>query len=335
MKRFTFAPLLLLQVFPAVSAFADELRPAYLSIRETSADEFSVLWKIPALGDKRLGLYLRLPDACVPKAEPVRLIENAAYSERWTAVCGGGLRGRPIAIDGLRSTATDALARIEYRDGSVEVARLTPQAPRFVVAGVQSGWEVARTYFLLGVDHILSGFDHLLFVFALILLIDDFWMLTKTITAFTLAHSMTLAGASLGYFSLPQRPVEATIALSIAFVASELIKQRPGERRLSESYPWVVAFAFGLLHGFGFAGALKETGLPQTDVPVALLTFNIGVEAGQLLFVASVSIAFVAVRTFVTVPAAPARLAAAYVIGTVSMLWFVVRISNFGAGVHL
>jgi len=333
MRRVTLALLFLLQVCLAVSAFADELRPAYLSIRETSPDEFSVLWKIPALGDKRLGLYLQLPDACVPKAEPVRLIENAAYSERWTVVCRGGLRGRPITIDGLRSTATDALARIEYRDGSVEIARLTPETPRFVVAGVQSGWEVAWTYFLLGVDHILSGYDHLLFVFALMLLINDFWMLTKTITAFTLAHSITLAGASLGYFSLPQQPVEATIALSIAFVASELIKQRPGERRLSESYPWVVAFAFGLLHGFGFAGALKETGLPQTDVPVALLTFNIGVEAGQLLFVTCVWIAFLAVRRSITMPVAPARLAAAYVIGAVSMLWFVARIGSFGAGV--
>ena len=335
MRRVTLTLLFLLQIFIAGSTFADELRPAYLSIRETIPDEFSVLWKIPALGDNRLGLYLQLSDTCVPKAEPIRLIEDAAYSERWTAVCSGGLRGRPIAVDGLRSTATDVLARIEYRDGSVEIARLTPETPRFVIAGIQSGWEVAWTYFLLGVDHILSGYDHLLFVFALILLINDFWMLTKTITAFTLAHSTTLAGASLGYFSLPQQPVEATIALSIAFVASELIKQRPGERRLSESYPWVVAFVFGLLHGFGFAGALKETGLPQTDVPVALLTFNIGVEVGQLLFVASVWIAFFVVRNSVTVRTAPARLAAAYVIGAVSMLWFVMRISSFGVGVYL
>lgn len=321
----------LLHVSLAVSAFADELRPAYLSIRETSSNEFSVVWKIPALGDRRLGLYLQLPDNCVPTSEPVRLIENAAYSERWTATCSGGLKGRPIVINGLRSTTTDALARIENRDGSVEIARLTPETPRFVVAGTQSLWGVARTYFLLGVDHILSGYDHLLFVFALILLINDLWMLTKTITAFTIAHSITLAGASLGYFSLPQQPVEATIALSIAFVASELIKQRPGERRLSESYPWIVAFAFGLLHGFGFAGALKETGLPQTDVPAALLTFNLGVEAGQLLFVAFVWVVFLAFRRFLTVPVAPARLVAAYVIGSISMLWFVARISAFGA----
>ncbi len=184
------------------------------------------------------------------------------------------------------------LARIEYRDGSVEIARLTPEKPAFVAAGTQTIGEVAQTYFRLGVDHILSGLDHLLFVFALILLIHDRWMLVKTITAFTVAHSITLAGASLGYFSLPQKPVEATIALSIAFVASELIKMKPGERRLSEASPWIVAFTFGLLHGFGFAGALKEIGLPQSDVGLALLTFNLGVEAGQLMFLAAVLVSF-------------------------------------------
>jgi hydrogenase/urease accessory protein HupE len=335
MRWFGVTLLFLLSVHRAGSAYADELRPAYLSVRETRPGEFSVLWKVPALGDKRLGLYLRLPDGCTSRSEPVRVLENAAYSERWTAICIGGLKGRPIAIDGLRSTTTDALARIEYRDGSVEIARLTPEVPRYVVVGVQSGWKVAWTYFLLGVDHILSGYDHLLFVFALMLLINELWMLAKAITAFTLAHSITLAGATLGYFSLPQKPVEATIALSIAFVASELIKQRPGEQRLSESYPWVVAFAFGLLHGFGFAGALRETGLPQTDVPVALLTFNVGVEAGQLFFVAFLWIALLAVRSFITLPAALARGAAAYVIGAVSMLWFVARIAGFGAGVLL
>jgi hydrogenase/urease accessory protein HupE len=333
MRSFALALLLLLNAFPSGSSFADELRPAYLSVHEAEPNEFSVLWKVPAVGDMRLGIYLQLPDTCVPKTEPIRQIENASYSERWSAVCEGGLKGRSIAISGLRATATDALARIEYRNGSVEIARLTPERPSFVVAGVQSGLAVAWTYFLLGIDHILSGYDHLLFVLALLLLISDFWMLLKTITAFTIAHSITLAGATLGYFSLPQKPVEATIALSIAFVASELFKQRPGERRLSESYPWIVAFTFGLLHGFGFAGALKETGLPQTDIPVALLTFNVGVEAGQLLFVASIWIIFAAARRFVVAPATPVRLMAGYVIGTISMLWFVARIGGFGDGV--
>ena len=244
--------------------------------------------------------------------------------------CPNGLKGQEIVIDGLRSTVTDALARIEYRDGTKQIARFTPEKPTLLVASGQLGLEVAETYFLLGVDHILTGFDHLLFVLALLLLIHDRWMLVKTVTAFTIAHSITLAGATLGYISLPQKPVEATIALSIAFVASELVKARSGERRLSEDYPWIVAFVFGLLHGFGFAGALKETGLPQTDISLALLTFNLGVEAGQLTFIAAALVVFRAASILVTVPIAPARLSAAYLIGTTSMVWLISRFSNFG-----
>ena len=219
---------------------------------------------------------------CDAKAEPSRTIEGGAFLERWTAVCEGGLAGQVVNVEGLRVTLTDVLARIEYRNGTVEIARLTPEAPTFAPAGTQSGFKVVATYFRLGVDHILFGFDHLLFVLALLLLVSDLWMLVKTITAFTLAHSITLSGAALGYLSLPQQPVEAVIALSIAFVASELILVRPNERRLSERSPWIIALAFGLLHGFGFAGALKEIGLPQADVPLALLAFNLGVEAGRL-----------------------------------------------------
>lgn len=320
---------LLVPALVAGPALAHEMRPAYLEIRETAAGEYAVLWKVPALGDRRLGLYVRLPESCRPGAEPVGSIVEAAFYERWTVTCPGGLKGREITIDGLSATMTDALARIAYVDGTSEVARLTPESPTLTVAGAQTMLEVAGTYFRLGVDHILTGFDHLLFVLALVLLIHDRWMLLKTITAFTVAHSMTLAGASLGYFSLPQKPVEAAIALSIAFVASELLKMKPGERRLSEAYPWVVAFAFGLLHGFGFAGALKEIGLPQNDVPLALLTFNLGVEAGQLLFVAAVVIVYRAVTAIYTVPVAPARMVAAYVIGIVSTLWLVSRVAGF------
>ena len=261
----------LVHAVAALPAAAHELRPADLDMRETAADEFAVVWKVPALGEMRRGLDVRLPDTCKPKAEPVGSIESGAFYERWSAICPGGIKGREIVVDGLRSTLTDALARIQYLGGSTQIARLTPETPQLIASGVQSGIEVAQNYFLLGVDHILTGLDHLLFVLALILLIRDRWMLVKTITAFTVAHSITLAGAALGYLSLPQAPVEATIALSIAFVASELAKPQPGERRLSESYPWVVAFAFGLLHGFGFAGALREIGLPQTDLPLALL----------------------------------------------------------------
>lgn len=317
----------LVAAFVVGSASAHEVRPAYLDMRETAADTFAVVWKIPAQGEMRLRLHVRLPQSCVDSNEPVRSIEAGAYFERWTAACAGGLKGREIGVDGLVSTMTDALVRIEYATGDVEVARLLPEAPSFTAAGTQTSLEVAGTYFLLGVDHILSGLDHLLFVLALMLLIRDRWMLVKTITAFTVAHSITLAGAALGYFSLPQAPVEATIALSIAFVASELVKARPGQRRLSESYPWVVAFAFGLLHGFGFAGALKEIGLPQSDVPISLLTFNLGVEAGQLIFVGAALILWRVVGALANVSSAAGRQVGAYAIGTAAMLWLVPRIA--------
>jgi hydrogenase/urease accessory protein HupE len=330
MNRLAGIFLALAQLLATNPAAADELRPAYLDIRETGADEYAITWKVPALGDLRLGIYVHVPATCRTKAEPIRTIQSGSFFERWSVVCAGGLKGRVISIDGLTSSVTDALARIEYQDGSTEVARFTPDSPAILVAGVQSRLEVAKTYLLLGIDHILTGFDHLLFVLALMLLIRDLWMLAKTITAFTIAHSVTLAGATLGYFSLPQKPVEAAIALSIAFVASELIKIKAGERRLSQNYPWIVAFAFGLLHGFGFAGALKETGLPQLDIPLALLMFNVGVEAGQLLFVAAILMAVRTAKLLIAVPIAPARFAAAYLIGSISMVWFVTRVASFG-----
>lgn len=327
--RLWYLLLFLTPLFAAGPAAAHELRPAYLDLREVASDEFVVLWKVPAAGQMRLGLDARLPENCTTKAEPMKSIENGAYLERWTTDCSGGLKGRTISIDGLSSTMTDALAHIIFLNGATEIARLKPDLPSFTVAGQQTTMEVATTYFLLGVEHILGGFDHLLFVLALMLLIHDLRQLVKTITAFTVAHSITLAGAALGYFNLPQKPVEAVIALSIAFVASELIKSRPGQRRLSEDYPWVVAFTFGLLHGFGFAGALREIGLPQTDVPLALLTFNLGVEAGQLLFVSAVLAVVYVARTLILIPEVPARVAAAYVIGSIATFWVLERVAAF------
>ena len=313
----------------ALPATAHEIRPAYLQLDETAPAQFSVLWKVPAAGDRRLALYLRFPAECQTLGEPAGTIDGGAYFERWKMSCDGGLKGRSVTVDGLRTSMTDVLARISWTDGTTEVARLTPEHPALTLKGAQSILQVAWTYFVLGVEHILSGVDHLLFVLALMLLIRERWMLFKTITAFTLAHSITLVGATLGYFSLPQKPVEATIALSIAFVASELIKMKPGERRLSEAYPWVVAFSFGLLHGFGFAGALTEIGLPQKDVPLALLTFNLGVEAGQLMFVGFVLMLYAAVRTVTTIPLTKARVAGAYVIGTIAIGWFLERLAGF------
>jgi hydrogenase/urease accessory protein HupE len=324
-----FLALLLLILALVRPAAAHELRPAYLELTEIAPGQFAVLWKVPAAGDRRLGLYLRLPENCRNLSEPIAAIENAAYFERWKVTCDGGLKGQTITIDGLRSTLTDVLARIAWVDGSAEVERLTPEQPSLTLKGAQTVWEVARTYFMLGVEHILGGIDHLLFVLALMLLIRDPWMLVKTITAFTLAHSITLTGAALGYLSLPQAPVEAVIALSIAFVARELILMKPGERRLSEAYPWAVAFSFGLLHGFGFAGALKEIGLPHGDVPLALFTFNLGVEAGQLMFVAAMLALYRTASLMTRLPLPPLRTAMAYGIGAAATFWLLTRIGAF------
>lgn len=318
--------LLVLALMP-VSLAAHEVRPGYLAIEQTGPETYKVLWKIPALGEQRLGIYARLPQSCALQGEPQRAIEAAAFTERSVVMCDPGLKGQTIEIEGLSATMTDVLARISYLDGSVEVARVTPDAASFVVKGAQTTAEIAATYIWLGVDHILSGYDHLLFVLALILLIHDRWMLVKTITAFTLAHSLTLVGATLGLISLPQGPVEAAIALSIVFLAVELVKSKPGEKRLSEKFPWIVAFGFGLLHGFGFASALQETGLPQSDVPVALLTFNIGVEIGQLMFVAAVLLLGRACKALLGPPPARARQIGAYGIGTAAMVWVISRLA--------
>jgi hydrogenase/urease accessory protein HupE len=307
-------------------AGAHELRPAYLELAETAPGQFSVLWKVPAAGDRRLSLYVRFPKECRDLSEPLGSIDRGAFFERWQIACDGGLKGRAVSVEGVRTTLTDTLARIAWADGSVEIARLTPEKPSLTLKGAQTARQVAGTYFLLGLEHILAGIDHLLFVLALMLLIREPWMLVKTITAFTVAHSITLTGAALGYITLPPAPVEAVIALSIAFVARELLLMKPGERRLSEAYPWLVAFSFGLLHGFGFAGALKEIGLPHNDVPLALLAFNLGVEAGQLVFVAALVALHGAARSFARFPGRQLRIAGAYAIGTAATFWLAERL---------
>jgi hydrogenase/urease accessory protein HupE len=222
---------------------------------------------------------------------------------------------------------TDVLVRSVRTDDSVQVARLTPSSPAFVLEATAGPLQVARAYTLLGIEHILGGIDHLLFVLGLMLIVRNKWTLVKTITAFTVAHSITLGAATLGWVHIAQPPVEAVIALSILFLASELAKQRRGHAGLTERWPWIVAFTFGLLHGFGFAGALREVGLPESDIPLALLTFNVGVEIGQLLFVGAVLLALTALRrVFLRLPAW-IQAAPAYGIGTMAAFWWLQRMA--------
>jgi hydrogenase/urease accessory protein HupE len=206
-------------------------------------------------------------------------------------------------------------------------------APGFTVTASPGRWEVVQTYTLLGIEHILTGIDHLLFVLALVILVKGTRRLLWTVTAFTIAHSITLALATLGVINVPGPPVEATIALSIVFVASEIIAQARGREGLAARKPWLVAFSFGLLHGLGFAGALAEVGLPQNAIPLALLFFNVGVEIGQLLFIAGV-LAFAHLAKRVAggwVQPAAVSVAAAYAIGGIASYWTIERISSFWA----
>jgi hydrogenase/urease accessory protein HupE len=238
-----------------------------------------------------------------------------------------------IHIEGLDRTSTDVLVRFDFADGVSEARRLTAGDPSFTVPTQPSRLEVVRTYFMLGVEHILSGFDHLVFVLALLLLVKGVRRIIVTVTAFTLAHSLTLAGATLGFVDMPGPPIEAVIALSIVFVAAEIIHGQRGRPGLTERYPWLVAFTFGLLHGFGFAGALAEIGLPEKSIPIALLFFNVGVEIGQLLFIAAM-IAIVALARQITrridVPRPTwAWAVPPYAIGGVAVFWVIQRIAVF------
>ena len=308
-------------------ADAHEVRPGYLRIQQVDAETYDVLWRVPARGDLRLGLYARLPEHCGIRGEVRSYQQGGAFVERWTSICPGGLVGHDVAIDGLSATLTDVLARFERLDETTQVVRLTPSEYTFTVSASESWRQVASTYTMLGVEHILLGIDHLLFVLALLMIVEGWRKLVATVTAFTLAHSITLAAATLGILKVPQAPVEAVIALSILFVAAEIIHWRQGHPGITRRKPWLVAFTFGLLHGFGFAGALSEIGLPEHAIPLALLFFNVGVEVGQLLFIGAVILAWSVLRR-IEWPEWAWRIPV-YGIGTMAAFWTIERITGF------
>jgi hydrogenase/urease accessory protein HupE len=320
-----FALATLLSPLPSLG---HEVRPAYLDLREDRLGEFSVLWKTPMLGDLRLALNPAFSSS-VEVLTPVatQLTGNAAV-QTWR-LRADSLRGQMLRIAGLETTLTDALVRVAFLDGSTWVERLSPRQPGSRIPARQSAWGVAGTYLTLGVEHILMGIDHLLFVLALLLLTTGTWRLVKTVTAFTVAHSITLGLATLGIVHVPSRPVEAVIALSIVFVAFEIVQARRRQQGLAARMPWIVAFTFGLLHGLGFAGALSETGLPEGHITVALLFFNLGVEAGQLLFIAVVMALLAGIRRIRIPWPRWAELAPPYAIGSLAMFGVIQRVAAF------
>jgi hydrogenase/urease accessory protein HupE len=314
----------------ATLAQAHEARPAYLELTERQPGSFEVLWRRPARGDLVLSMQPAFPEHCGPVGRRAQYRQADVIVERWTMDCGAkSLVGQPIGIAGLQATLTDVLVRAILADGTSHTQVLRPNATHFTLKGQPSRWQVVADYTRLGVEHILGGIDHLLFVLALVILVAGARRLVATITAFTLAHSLTLAAATLGWVQVPQQPVEAVIALSIVLIAGEILHARQGRSGITQRRPWVVAFAFGLLHGFGFAGALAEVGLPHNEIPLALLMFNLGVEAGQLLFIAAALGCMGLLRRLPLPIPRWAELLPPYAIGSLAMAWLIQRVVAF------
>ena len=341
--------------------------PGYLELQQTGEESYSVLWKVPLQAGRPLKLAPVLPDTCMDQTPATSVRTSTAVIQRWLIRCTGGLTDKPIVIDGLPNTLTDVLARVNRLDDTVQTVRLKGDSPGFVVAQ-SPGWvDVSTTYLVLGFEHILSGIDHLLFVLALLIIVKGWRRLVATITAFTMAHSFTLGAATLGFVYVPRPPVEAVIALSILFLAVEIAHRHMtskqsidtvvggppidvsgatgnrsptaptaalsvrGNESLTYNWPWLVAFTFGLLHGFGFAGALTEVGLPQNAIPLALLFFNIGVELGQLAFVAGFLFLSWVFTHLSPVHSRWVEITAAYAIGAVAAYWTIERVVSFWA----
>ena len=327
--RLAVAVILAVSTLPG-TALADEIRPALLELSEREGGWVDVLWKVPMRGDRALGLRPVLPAffeaAAPPSGRPVAgaYVEYSSYR-----TSGQSLTGATLSVDGLAGLSTDVLVRIKLVDGIEHSAVLRGSSPTFTVPAQPSKGEVALSYWQMGTIHILEGFDHLLFLATLLLIVTGIWPLLKTVTAFTVAHSLTLVLATLGLVNVPPAPTEAVIALSILLLSVEALHKGRGEVTLAERYPWLIAFTFGLVHGLGFAGALSEIGIPQNEVPLALLMFNVGVETGQVLFVVAVSLLLAGLHRVNPKTSTWVGRTVPYAIGGVAAFWTIQRVVSF------
>ncbi len=326
------AGLLLTTLFAVPAAMAHEARPGYLEIKETAPGQFSVLWRTPLLSGTRLPIVLTISGVRNLKEPTIEELADSLVERRLIEAGPKGLAGKRIEFVGLQVTITDVLVRVEMLDGRKWTTIARPSQPWVKIGASQTWLQVAGNYVVEGVRHILFGADHMLFVLGLLLIVKDRWMLLKTVTAFTVAHSITLAVATLGYAEVPVLPLNAAIALSILFLGPEIVRSWRGETSFTISHPWVVAFAFGLLHGFGFASTLTSAGLPRNDLPLALVSFNVGVELGQLGFIGLIlalenSFRVLEVRWPRLVQALPA-----YAVGSLGAFWTVQRLALLFAG---
>ena len=291
MQRILAAVCLLLSA--AAPIRAHEIRPAYLEITESPDRTFDVFWKQPSIGTQLLRLVPRLSNGALDAPPTEESSTNSFLVRRWknVHVTRESFDGASIGIDGLEYTITDALISVSFANGQTIQEILRPRSPDLVIHLSGTGRVPVPAYLLLGIEHILTGFDHLSFILGLLLLVRSRLTLIKTITAFTVAHSLTLAAAALKWVHVNPSVIEALVAFSIVFVALELVRAYRGRLGLTARFPWLIAFTFGLLHGFAFAGSLAQIGLPEHSIPLSLLLFNVGVEIGQLLFVGAVLIA--------------------------------------------
>jgi len=306
-------------------ARAHTMAPALLEIDEQTGGRLAVSWKTSAVVPTGVRLRPVFPADCVEETAPTELSGAESIVSRWTARCDRGLTGRSIGVDGLTTGKTDALVRVALADGRKVQGVLRASAPTLAIPERPGRLDVFMSYGKLGVEHILSGADHLLFVLGLLLLVRGPARLVKTVTAFTVAHSITLSLAVLGVVTFPSRVIEVGIAASVFLLAVELTRTDAPRSTLLRRVPWLMAGAFGLLHGLGFAGALAEVGLPSGEIPLALFSFNVGIELGQLAFLALMSGAgWLVVRGLARRPPW-ITLGPAYVMGSLSALWCLER----------
>jgi hydrogenase/urease accessory protein HupE len=328
--RRIFAPwiaALLLALCALSAARAHEIRPAYLDLKETAPGRYDVLWRTPVLSGMRLPLVLQMPDGVRNVREPqFDDLTDSRVERRWIDAGANGLEGKRIDFLALNLTITDVLVRIQRLDGAHSTELVHPSRPYIEIPAPRGALATAMVFLTQGIEHILFGTDHLLFVLGLVLLVNNRWMLVKTITAFTVAHSITLALATFGYASIPVPPLNVAIALSILFLGPEIVRAWRGQTSLTIRQPWVIAFAFGLLHGFGFASGLTQMGLPQSDIPLALFSFNIGVELGQLGFVVLVLLLEKSFRVLELRWPRAIELLPAYTVGGLGAFWTIDRL---------
>lgn len=313
----------------ASASRAHEIRPAALQITETAPGTYEAVWKQPAVGNMAIHLAPRLSSGTLDKAPAGQTLEPGKIIKRWRVVGGAPLDRQTLVIEGLPESVTDVLVSVTSPSGKTINAVLRPAAPSMVLALSAPKGLATPAYLRLGIEHILTGFDHLLFVLGLLLLVGTRWKIVKTVSAFTVAHSITLALAALGIVQFPSALIEAFIALSIVFVAYELVPRPGSEASLTRQRPWLVAFIFGLFHGLAFAGTLSAVGLPSGGTVPALLLFNVGVEIGQLLFIgAAIAVILALRRASKFMPKGYGVLshyAPAYVIGGLASYWLIER----------